>query len=253
MLTPGSIRNKSFEKVRNGYRIEEVHAFLDELAALMEAMYNENTDQQDKLEILAEKIEEYRENADALLAATIRAEKERDGIVKDAKRKAEAIIAGATRKSEEMVADAQANINRGAVALNKMQVEVAKFKSHILGEYKKHIEFLQEIPYDEADIRSMEGSEIELIAASDDHDDIAVLGEDEHDSTPDNRIEFKFVSEDSFSRDNTLTYPERDQKSENIENTSPQTTNNAEEFPRKRSSRFGTLRFGDDYSLTRKE
>ena len=253
MLTPGHIRNKSFEKVRNGYRIEEVHAFLDELAASMEALYNENSDQQDKLEILAEKIEEYRENADALLAATIRAEKERDSIVKDAKRKAEAIIAGATRKSEEMIADAQANINRGAVALNKMQMEVAKFKSHILGEYKKHIEVLQEIPYDEADIRSMESSEIELLAAVDDHDDIALLEEDGHDTPPDNRIEFKFVSEDSFSKDDTLTYTEDDEKSQSSDNTTAGPTNNAEEFPRKRSSRFGTLRFGDDYSLTRKE
>jgi len=252
MLTPGSIRNKGFEKVRNGYRIEEVHAFLDELATSMEALYGENDDQQKKLEILAEKIEEYRDNADALLAATIRAEKERDSIVKDAKRKAEAIIAGATRKSEEMVADAQANINRGAVALNKMQMEVAKFKSHILNEYKKHIEFLQEIPYDEADIRSLEGSDIELITAGDDDqtDDVIVLGEDEHDSPPDNRIEFKFVSEGSLRDDDVLVYAE---DNEDDESDKPQNSSSAEEFPRKRSSRFGTLRFGDDYSLTRKD
>ena len=251
MLTPNSIRNKGFEKVRNGYRVEEVHAFLDELAASMEALYSENDDQQKKLEILAEKIEEYRDNADALLAATIRAEKERDSIVKDAKRKAEAIIAQATRKSEEMVADAQANINRGAFALTKMQQEVAKFKAYILNEYKKHIEFLQEIPYDEADIRSLESGEIELISEGGDHaDDIIALGDDEPPALPDNRIEFKFVSESSLRDEGVMLYPE-DSESDN--NRQPQNTSNAEEFPRKRSSRFGTLRFGDDYSLTRKD
>ena len=250
MLTPGNIRNKSFERVRNGYRAEEVHAFMDELASSMEALYSESDDQQKKLEILAEKIEEYRDNADALLAATIRAEKERDSIVKDAKRKAEAIIAQATRKSEEMVADAQANINRGAVALNKMQMEVAKFKSHILNEYKKHIEFLQEIPYDEADIRSMEGSDIELITDDGDQvDDVLSLDEDVPPRLLDNKIEFKFVSEGSLNEDDMLTYAE---ESEGDEGGQVQDSA-VEEFPRKRSSRFGTLRFGEDYSLTRKE
>jgi len=249
VLTPSNIRNKGFERVRNGYRVEDVHAFMDELAATMEALYSENSDQQHKMEILAEKIEEYRENADALLAATIRAEKERDSIVKDAKRKAEAIIAGATRKSEEMVADAQASINRGAVALNKMQMEVAKFKSHILNEYKKHIEFLQEIPYDEADIRSMEGSDIELITDDADQvDDMPTLDDDSPGNPPDNRIDFKFMSENSaLSKSDVLPYTEDSEPGQN------QGADNAEEFPRKRSSRFGTLRFGEDYSLTRKD
>ena len=57
MLTPSNIRNKGFERVRNGYRVEDVHAFMDELAATMEALYSENSDQQHKMEILAEKIE----------------------------------------------------------------------------------------------------------------------------------------------------------------------------------------------------
>ena len=243
MLTPGDIRNKMFDKARNGYRPEEVQIFLGEVASLMEAMLEERADTRKKLEILADKVEQYREEEDSLRAALIGAQKLGDSVVRDSKRKAEAIIAQATRKSEEMIADAQANLNREAMALNKMQVEVAKFKSQILALYKKHIELIQEIPYDEADLPSLENEEVQFVASIGETVEITPqVDEAAGEQGAENKIELTFEPEREPEDDGFYAESEEARESEA-----------ADAFPRKRSSRFGTLRFGEDYSLTRKD
>jgi len=251
MLTPSDIRNRAFEKVRNGYRVEEVQPFLGDVAAQIEALLYENADLQKKLEILAEKLEQYREDEDSLRSALIGAQKLGDSVVRDSKRKAEAIIAQATRKSEELIADAQTNINRESIALNKMQVEVAKFKSHILTIYKKHIEIIQEIPYDESDIQSLENTDVQFIAkAAETAPPPPQSSETLEEPAPlDNKIELVFDPEGAPPESSMFLYSE----SENdVEEDDLALEDDSDIFPRKRSSRFGTLRFGEDYSLTRK-
>ena len=257
MLTPNDIRNKGFEKVRNGCKPEEVQAFLGDLASQTEDLLAENADLQKKLEILAEKVEQYREDEDSLRSALIGAQKLGDSIVRDSKRKAESIIAQASRKSEEMVADAQANINREAIALNKMQVEVAKFKSQVLTLYKKHIELIQEIPYDEGDIQRLESGEIEFINSMGAPDAGTPPKGEELDTlrgVSNNTIDLNFAP-DPQPEDSMLTYTEEEDGQLELD-ADPQLDGGegegADAFPQKRSSRFGTLRFGDEYNLTRR-
>ena len=243
MLSPGDIRNKSFEKVRNGYRIEEVQPFLSELAMQIDSLTNERDDLQRKLEILAEKVEQYREDEDSLRAALINAQKLGDSVVRDSKRKAEAIIAQATRKSEEMIADAQTSINRESIALNKMQVEVAKFKSQILSLYKKHIELIQELPYDEADIKNLEGTDVQFVA--DIGETVEIKPQSVEDTSSEENIELKFSPEGPAGEDDTRQFDSEDDATDEDSTTD-------DDFAKRRPSRFGTLRFGDDYNLTRR-
>jgi len=244
MLTPSDIRNKVFEKTKNGYRAEEVQPFLAEIASLLEFMVNENADLQRKLEILADKLEQYREDEESLRSALIGAQKLGDSVVRDSKRKAEAIIAQATRKSEELVSDAQASISREAMALNKMQVEVAKFKTHILALYKKHIELIQEIPYDEADVQGLQDSDMFMTDIDDAVRTTAQGGEGLPGQVmPDNDgMGLVFEFSDTPPEDDMLTYSEGGEDSEAA----------SHENSRKKPSRFGTLRFGEDYTLTRR-
>ncbi|MCL2579483.1 MAG: DivIVA domain-containing protein [Oscillospiraceae bacterium] len=248
MLTPGDVRNKGFEKVRNGYRPEDVQAFLGDAASGLEYLLAENADLQKKLEILAEKVEQYREDEDSLRSALIGAQKLGDSIVRDSKRKAESIIAQATRKSEELVADAQASINREAIALSKMQVEVAKFKSQVLTLYKKHIELIQEIPYDEGDIQRLESGDIEYIAGMAKPEPAALSGGQAEGTEPgNNAIDLNFEP-DPQPEDSMLSYSEEEAQME-FEGGED---DGDDAFPQKRPSRFGTLRFGDEYNLTRR-
>jgi len=236
MLTPNDIRNKNFEKARNGYQIEEVQSFIGELASLVDSLLNDREDMQNKLEILADKVEQYREDEDALRAALIGAQKMGDSVVRDAKRKAESITAQATRRAEEIIADAQATYNRESIALNKMQVEVAKFKSQILTLYKKHIELIQEIPYDEMDIQTLENADVQFVANIGETVEVKPQAAEEPESADEN-IELKFNDEAPDSDDAA-------------DATNGEVTD--DDFAQKKPSRFGTLRFGAEYDLTRR-
>ena len=60
MLTPLDIENKKFSKqMMNGYSVEEVDDFLDELTEDYEKLYKEVSDSKNKLEELTEAMKEY--------------------------------------------------------------------------------------------------------------------------------------------------------------------------------------------------
>ena len=159
-MTPNEILNKQFSKSMSGYKAEEVNRFLEEIADDLRAAQRERDDLQNKIEILAEKVEEYRNDEDSLRAALIGAQKLGDGVVRDSKKKAEQILGEAERKSAEIVAaakkeadkivsDSKRNMDVEIYTLNKMKLEVSRFKTQILGMYNKHIEIINTIPYEE--------------------------------------------------------------------------------------------------------
>ena len=69
------ITSKRFDKSAFGYKPEAVDSFLTELASVIGKLQEENADLKNKLEILASKVEEYRQDEanmkDALLGACL--------------------------------------------------------------------------------------------------------------------------------------------------------------------------------------
>lgn len=107
MITPSDIRDKSFSTTRDGgYDVKEVNAFLDSVTDSYSAVVSENKELFRKMEILANKIEEYREEEDSIKSALITAQKTADSITKQAKDGAESLIAEATEKAQKIVDDA---------------------------------------------------------------------------------------------------------------------------------------------------
>ena len=101
MITPSDIRDKSFSTTRDGgYDVKEVNAFLDSVTDSYSAVIGENKELFRKMEILANKIEEYREEEDSIKSALITAQKTADSISKQAKDGAESLIAEATQKAQ---------------------------------------------------------------------------------------------------------------------------------------------------------
>lgn len=153
-MTPNEIHNKQFDKAMSGYRPDDVNAYLEQVADYVEELIEEKSVLDQKIMVLAEKLEEYREDEDSLRAALIGAQKLGDSVVRESKRKAEQILAEAQTKADLMVADIRHNIDRETGTLNKMQAEVARFKSQILAMYRQHIESINSIPYDEKNFPS---------------------------------------------------------------------------------------------------
>lgn len=147
MLKPQDIREKSFDKTFGfGYRMDDVDGFLARIAADFAAALQENVDLEKKLEVLADKLTEYREDEESLRTALLGAQKLGDSVIRESKTKAEIIIRDANVKAETMLANAKRKIEQEQQNLADIQDEVANFKDRLLDLYKKHLELISELP-----------------------------------------------------------------------------------------------------------
>ena len=102
MISPQEIRTVTFDKAVRGYRTEDVDAFLQQVAEQMEQLTAEKEDKEQKLYILAQKIEEYRKDEDNLKTALLNAQRMGENVIKEAKQKAESILREAGIKAEDI-------------------------------------------------------------------------------------------------------------------------------------------------------
>ncbi len=79
------ISAKRFDKSAFGYKADEVDSFLNEIAAEVNELTSQNTELQKKLEILATKLEEYRQDENSMKEALLGAQKLGNTIVREAK------------------------------------------------------------------------------------------------------------------------------------------------------------------------
>ncbi len=123
MISAQDIREKAFGKSRkDGYDMESVDDFLEEVADSIAAYQKENDLLKKKMKVLADKIEEYRANEGALNQAILSAQKlavqiENDarsrsaGMIEDAEKKVHDILGNITDQTafeEKKLADAKA-------------------------------------------------------------------------------------------------------------------------------------------------
>ena len=104
MITAQDIREKTFATVRrDGYDMDVVDNFLDELANETEAAQKENAVLKSKMKILVDKIEEYRNNEEAAQRALLSAQKLAIQIESDARTRAAAMIADAEKQVQAKI------------------------------------------------------------------------------------------------------------------------------------------------------
>ena len=112
MITPSDINDKRFSTVKNGgYDASEVNEFLQASAESYVAVVEENKQLFRKMEILAKKIEEYRDEEDSIKSALITAQKTANAITKQAKDGAESVLTESTEKAQKIVQDAKEKAN----------------------------------------------------------------------------------------------------------------------------------------------
>lgn len=112
MISANEIRNRQISVTQVGYDKEEVNALLDEAADTVDAYVNESKELYRKMEILAQKIEEYREEEDSIKAALITAEKMADKIKKESNEQANALISSSEEQAKATVDEANAKADK---------------------------------------------------------------------------------------------------------------------------------------------
>ncbi len=179
MLTVKEINDVSFGKAGfSGYKPEDVDNFIDEVVASFqqleaerdEALKNaqtlstqnasltsQNAEIQEKLAILAQRIETYREDEDGIKDVLLSAQKMAKDIVREAKDKAAIILQDAKDTAKHTLDDARDEAARNAreyVArteekkeeLEEIKRQVTAFRASLLEMYKKHLECINHIP-----------------------------------------------------------------------------------------------------------
>ena len=108
MITPSQIRQKKISTVdRGGYDRDEVNELLLEIIESYEAVYAENKELYRKMEILANRIEEYRADEDTIKNALIAAQKTADKLMNETKQKAADALEDSAKKAQNTVVDAK--------------------------------------------------------------------------------------------------------------------------------------------------
>ena len=112
------IITRKFEKATfNGYKTDDVDDFLREVSNEYAQLQKDKSELERKLEVLADKIREYRDDEDALKDALLLAQKQGNAIVSESRASAEKLrketnetvtkqLADAKEKSEKMIKDA---------------------------------------------------------------------------------------------------------------------------------------------------
>ena len=237
MMTPDSIANKRFDKAMGGYRQDEVDAFLEQIANELRALQAEKDDLERKVEVLANKIEEYREDEDSLRSALIGAQKLGDSVIRESKSKAETILLDAKVEAAKIVETAQRNVEIEQTALVTMKKEVTKFKNRMLTMYRQHLDLIATLPEYADELIANENAALENAQEA---EEVSVPAVEEPVAAADEEVVLDF----SGMEEEEKAEPVSQQTMTFSEIPTPSSENN---------SKFGQLKFGEGFDVERDE
>ncbi|HBI85200.1 MAG TPA: cell division initiation protein [Ruminococcus sp.] len=176
MITAKDIHKKKFEKVKFGYSPEEVDSFLAQLENDLRLMQQNLDESNDKVQLLADKVREYKETEDDLKNALLGAQKQAREVIADAEAKAAQITAEAQASvdsvkseallnSEEQLQAVTERVEAQKAALAETKQQVASFKQALFDLYKQHLEMIASIPEDDGAFDPVPAAEAETPAA----------------------------------------------------------------------------------------
>lgn len=264
MITSQEIIDKHFDKSKMfGYRPDEVDDFLDSIVKTIQDLENENQTLQRKVQVLNEKLEEYREDEESLRTALVGAQKLGNSMVQEAHQKADAIVKEANYQAEQILFNARRKEESQREGLEQIKQEVSDFKSRLINIYRQHIELIRELPANEPDLSDPQPQQEAQSASPAENavpsDKIAESGqvaveEDSHVETETSQQEqpstgFQ-ISFDRFEKD----YPEdaQEEESATASHVSSRYDKTGDSFSAlNKDSKFGQLKFGAGYEISR--
>ena len=219
MLTIDEIKNISFRKatLSGGYRAEDVDAFIDEVIASFEQLKKEKTNLVHKIDRLATRLEEYREDEETVRNALLTSQKMSDACIKEAKEKAAKIVRDAEEKAQDLVAEANKMTALEKDNYLQLQSDAVELRNELIELYTKHIQSIDDLPT----ASDVDASRQEL----------------------DEKYPTEPVAE---SKPEPAAKPEPAPKAA----PAPRATEATTRVPIKRQGKFNHLKFGDNYDLS---
>ena len=149
MYTPLDIENKKFSKqMMNGYSVEEVDDFLDELTVDYEKIYKQSTESNAKIESLTQELEKYKNIESTLQNTLIMAQSTADEIKKVAKQEADQLVREAQGKAKEAIMQIDSNVAMKKKELEDLQKQFDVYKAKMESLLISQLELLKEVNKD---------------------------------------------------------------------------------------------------------
>jgi len=163
VYTSKEIRSHEFEIVKRGYNMDEVKSYLRQISEQIDQLSSEKNEIEQKMVVLADKLEDYKTEEDSIRSALLNAQKLGDNIIQEAKQKADIAFHEAELRAQYIVDTATEKVEREKNSLYTMQKEVAKFKNNVLNIYKSHLEVLSLIPDNSAEAEEAEQADASVL------------------------------------------------------------------------------------------
>ena len=136
MMTPSELREYEFKGAgRNAYKSDDVDEFFATVSIAYEKMYRENAELVKRVSLLADRLEQYKQDETDIKQAVLSAQKAADIIVKeaemsveDSKSEADAILSAAKGEADIIKADAE----KQAIADSDLLLSIARDKAEAI-------------------------------------------------------------------------------------------------------------------------
>lgn len=149
MYTPLDIENKKFAKqMMNGYSVEEVDNFLDELTVDYEKLYKESSENKNKISELESSLVKYKNLESTLQNTLIMAQSAADEIKKVAKQEADQIVRDAQSTVKQQAIELEQQITIKTKELEDLQKQFDVYKAKMESLLISQLELLKEVNKD---------------------------------------------------------------------------------------------------------
>ncbi len=151
LITPLDIENKKFSKqMMNGYNVEEVDDFLDELTLDYTKNYKEVNELRDKVEELNKSLEHYKTIEETLQNTLVMAQSTAEDVKKVARQQADQIINEAKGTAQKQASDLDNEIVAKKKELEDVKKQFDIYKAKMESLLISQLELLKDINKDDA-------------------------------------------------------------------------------------------------------
>ena len=149
MYTPSDIENKKFAKqMMNGYSVEEVDNFLDELTLDYEKLYKESNENKGKIAELEANLVKYKNLESTLQNTLVMAQTTADEIKKVAQQQADQIVRDAQGSAKQQLMEIEQQITLKSRELDDLQKQFDVYKAKMESLLISQLELLKDINKD---------------------------------------------------------------------------------------------------------
>jgi len=150
MITPLDIENKKFSKqMVNGYNVDEVDEFLDEITTDYERLYKENKSLKENTEELHNDVGQYKNIESTLQNTLVIAQKTADEIQAVAKQQAEQIIKDAEYQAKTKVDELNTQIMIKEKEIEELKKQFNVYKAKMESLLISQLELIKDMSEDE--------------------------------------------------------------------------------------------------------